>query len=749
MKASGDTHMRANRQSVQAGFLILIASLMLAFGACTSSDDPAGPAGTSNLVVDLQSLQPSVGALSPSFDPGTQTYEVKVGPKTRTIMLTATVADSRATLKINDQPWPSGQPYGPLSVQPGRNPNIPLLVEALGLSKEYAVVVTVETTPELQNLVASAGPLVPTFDPKTTAYTVTTDTNTATTTITATLIDDTATLTINGLAAASGQPSAAIPLAYGQTVIPVEARTTDGKTATYQVTVNRPPPNCSTTLTNLTVSQGTLNFNPSTQNYVVPVGSGVGSLTVTATAHPNATVKINGQVTTTAQVPLNPAGQSTSITITVDCPGQPTMTYTIRVDREAPCNSNLTTLTVNQGQLSPVFSPSVQDYTVRVGSGISSITVTASAATAVSINGQITNTLTVPLNSAGQKTTITIVVQCPDGTNKTYTIVVDRDPPCSTNLTNLTLDGGKIPLEFNSSTLDYAVTVGSTVSSLTVAATKQDANATVQIDGQFTNSLNVSLGAPGSSKTIQVVVGCADGSSKTYRVTVTRQKGNANLKDLKIGSPYYPPCTLASTYPLMVNGTPTAFQPTVTDYTVTVPSSTGTVRVVATKDDANQTVAINQVPTTSGCRDITLNAAGTSTVIKVEVTASDGVTKQPYTVTVNRSTSNNNFLSNLLLQEDGASSPVKFDTPFSGRTDFFYVATDCCGTIKYRLTATAEDSTATLRYRVNTGAFQSLSSGVASSLITFSCCQPNTITVEVTAQNGQPRNYTISFTIVD
>ncbi len=725
--------------------------LLLILGGCPGTTEQGGPQGTQDLVVDLKDLQPSLGALSPSFDSGTQTYEVLAGPGTKELMLTATVADPRASLKIQDQPWASGQAYGPIPVQAGRNPEIPLVVEALGFSKKYAVVIAVETTPKLKNLEASAGPLDPAFASNKTTYAVTADTNTAATTITATLIDDTAILNINGVGAKSGQPSDAIPLAYGATTIPVVVRTTDGKTETYWVTVNRPPPECATTLTNLMVNQGTLNFNPATQNYVVQVSSGVGSLTVTATAGNNATVNINGQPTTTAQVPLNPAGSSTTITITVDCPGQPTKTYTIRVDREAPCNNNLTTLTVNQGQLSPAFSPSIQNYTVRVGSGVGSLTVTATAATAVSINGQPANSLQVPLNPAGQKTTIPVVVQCPDGTTKTYTIEVEREAPCSTNLTSLTLDGGKIPLAFNSSTQDYNVSVASTVSSLTVAATKQDANATLQIDGQTTNSLLVTLGEPGTAKTIPIVVRCGDGTSKTYRVNVTREKGDATLANLTVEDYGYVGAGDGCRSPYTL--TP-AFSKTTLSYTVNVEYYISRVCVTATKANPGQTLAykVNGVSTNS-LSPVTLGATGSKTTIAIEVTAVDGVTKNTYTVIVNRAPTpldTNTNLSNLVISEDffGGIRILTLYYGISGASGFrpdvteYYADPSC----SFYVTATTPSSKATMTISVNGGAQTSLQSGVRFGpidAIPGNICLGTTIRITVRAESGATKTYTI------
>lgn len=132
----------------------LLSVLMLA--ACAADKEPGGPQGTQDLVVDLKDLQPSLGALSPSFTPATDTYNVQVSPTTTEISITATVADTRASLKINGQLAASGQPFGPLPIQPGTNPPIPLVVEALGFQKQYSVVVERTTTAHLQSLVASA-----------------------------------------------------------------------------------------------------------------------------------------------------------------------------------------------------------------------------------------------------------------------------------------------------------------------------------------------------------------------------------------------------------------------------------------------------------------------------------------------------------------------------------------------------------------------------------------------------------------
>ena len=62
----------------------------------------------------------------------------------------------------------------------------------------------------------------------------------ASVTVTATVADDSATVSVNGLAVASGSPGDAIDLEAGENVITVEVTTGDGATTvTYTVTVTR------------------------------------------------------------------------------------------------------------------------------------------------------------------------------------------------------------------------------------------------------------------------------------------------------------------------------------------------------------------------------------------------------------------------------------------------------------------------------------------------------------------------------
>ena len=101
-------------------------------------------------------------------------------------------------------------------------------------------------------------------------------------------------------------------------------------------------------------------------------------------------------------------------------------------------------------------------------------------------------------------------------------------------LSSLTVTSGSLQPAFSSDVANYTVDVATSVTSVTVTAQPQDAGATVSINGQTTTSQSVSLGAPGSSTPIPIVVTALSGSQNTYIVTVNRTAlaGNNNLQSL-------------------------------------------------------------------------------------------------------------------------------------------------------------------------------------------------------------------------
>jgi hypothetical protein len=233
------------------------------------------------------------------------------------------------------------------------------------------------------------------------------------------------------------------------------------------------PKSSDATLSSLTVSEGELSptFSPATLSYTVSVGSTIDSIALTAVpANANATLTGGGN-------PALQEGDNTfSIVVTAE-DGVTTQTYTVTVVKAAPgSDATLSSLTVSAGELSPTFSSGIFEYAVSVGSTIDSIALTAAPADAkATLTGDGSHALQEGNNI------FSIVVTAEDGvTTQTYTVrVVKAAPGSDATLSSLTVSAGELSPAFSPATLSYAVSVGSTIDSITLTAAPANANATL------------------------------------------------------------------------------------------------------------------------------------------------------------------------------------------------------------------------------------------------------------------------------
>jgi LPXTG-motif cell wall-anchored protein len=178
-------------------------------------------------------------------------------------------------------------------------------------------------------------------------------------------------------------------------------------------------------------------------------------------------------------------------------------------------------------------------------------------------------------------------------------------PSTDATLSSLAVSTGTLSPVFASATTGYSVSVPNAVNSITLTATKADANATVTGDG--TKLLSV------GTNTFMVTVTAEDEiAEKTYTVTVTRAAAStdANLINLSVS-----PGTLSP-----------AFSPGTTSYTVSVPNATDSITLTAETTDTNATI------TGDGVKSLNVG----ENKFEITVTAQDGITKKIYTVTVTR-----------------------------------------------------------------------------------------------------------------
>lgn len=177
---------------------------------------------------------------------------------------------------------------------------------------------------------------------------------------------------------------------------------------------------------------------------------------------------------------------------------------------------SLTALSISSGTLSPSFKSGTKTYTASVGADVSSIKVSATAASGSSLVSGY-GTRTVNLNYGANK--VQVKVKNSAGTTKTYTITVTRADNRSTvnTLSNLTVGSGTLSPAFSSSVNSYTVDVDNSVSSITIDATLTDNKSSfVSGYGPSTSALE-----PGVNK-LYIKIKSESGVVNVYDITVNR-----------------------------------------------------------------------------------------------------------------------------------------------------------------------------------------------------------------------------------
>jgi hypothetical protein len=399
----------------------------------------------------------------------------------------------------------------------------------------------------------------------------------------------------------------------------------------------------------------------------------------------------------------------------------------------------LASLVITPGTLQPGFFSNTTSYKVNAPTSADSVTVTATprnSAVEVTINGLVTAAgqgRSISLGPPGSITTITIVLfSQTTGSETTYTINVTRLLSSDDNLSALTVTSGTLVPSFTSDTLDYTVNVATTVTSVTVSATKSDPNAAMLIGsvtvppGANPGQAPITLGAPGTSTPVTIEVTAPNGNKKIYNLSVKRLSGDNNLSALSVAPHSLNPAFAANTV----------------SYTVDVAYDVTSVAVSATKSDLNAVMQVHSVTvpagTASGQDSITLNGPGTDTPVSIMVTAQNGVDSKTYTVTVHRAASDDNNL--LALSLTAATVPLNL-TPAFDQNHLDYTVEVPIGIFEVTVTATKSDPNAVL-----SGSVPDPGTGGApgQATIQFILLPPPQVSITVTAPNGTFKTYTVT-----
>jgi gliding motility-associated-like protein len=585
-------------------------------------------------IATLSGLTISSGILSPGFATATTSYTDKVANTVTSIAFRATTTDPAATETIDGTAVPEGtvSPYFPLNV--GLNTITIVVTASDGVTKEtYTVAVTrISNIATLSGLTVSSGTLTPAFATATTSYTDKVANTVTSIAFRATTTDPAATETINGTAVPEGTISPYFPLNVGLNTITIIVTASDGVTKdTYTVAVTRM--SSIATLSNLSVSSGILSpgFATGTTSYTDEVYNTVTSIAMRATTtDAAATETINGTAVPQGMVspymPLN-IGLNTITVVVTATDGVTKATYTIAVTRISNI-ATLSKLTISSGTLTPAFVTGTTSYADTVANSAASIAIraiTTDPTATETINGKAVPEGTIspyfPMNVF--QNTITIIVTAQDNlTQDTYTVAVYREPAANVELSALTMSDGTLSPVFSGGNDLYSASVSNAVTSVTVTPTTYNPTSTVTINGTAGTS-----GQPSAAQTlavglnnIPICVAAQDGLTvNCYDIAVTRAPPpSATLSKLTVSSGTLSP----------------AFATATMSYTDNVANTVSSIafRAITTDPIATETIDGTAVPEGTVSPYFPLNVG--SNTITIIVTASDGVTKDTYTIMV-------------------------------------------------------------------------------------------------------------------
>jgi len=508
----------------------------------TATNTAGSSSATVNIKVisrddDLSHLGVNNGTLKPDFFAGTLNYTdyVSNAVTTLTITLAETDTTGASAITVNGAPVASGSSKTiPLSV--GNNVITIVVTAPDGTSTQTYTLTAIRgpsRDPYLATLGLSHGVLSPTFSHTTFSYSTRVSFAISSITFTPSTVDSTATVKVNGTSLMSGTASASIPLNVGDNVIPITVTAGDGVTQqTYTITVNRAT-SPDTFLAELIASNGTLSprFSHLVNHYTALVSNSVNLITVNAIAeNPASTVSVNGTGSGYIAIPLLVGDNVITIVVT-DPTAAYSNTYTVIFNRAPSPSTFLSSLGINHGILSPVFSHLTTTYTDSVENHITSVALTptiADSSSTVTVNGIAVTpgTASAPIALVIGDNLIPVVVTSHDSTSQlTYTVTVHRSPSSNAYLTRMVINHGVLSPAFSHLTNSYSTTVAEHVYTVKIKPVAADTTARITVNGKAVASGSQTL--PITLYTgytiINTVVTAQDGTKNTYVIHVTRE----------------------------------------------------------------------------------------------------------------------------------------------------------------------------------------------------------------------------------
>ena len=270
-------------------------------------------------------------------------------------------------------------------------------------------------------------------------------------------------------------------------------------------------------LSSLSISGGSINFNPDTTSYSTTINSQ--TATISAIKKDSSSSMIGNLGT----VSLNYGTNTFKISVTSET--GVTRTYTINITRPDTRSKNnyLSSLAVSNTNIT--FNRNTLVYNLSTTSDNVQI-----SATKDDNKASVTGTGRFNLNYGTN--TYRVNVTAENGSTRTYTININREDTRSSNnnLKSLTLSKGN--LNFNKSTTTYNVDVDKDTTSVKIEATLEDVKASFE-NGFGPRTINLNPG----NNTIYIKVRNEIGNVKTYTININREDGKSSdstLKEIKL-----------------------------------------------------------------------------------------------------------------------------------------------------------------------------------------------------------------------
>lgn len=260
------------------------------------------------------------------------------------------------------------------------------------------------------------------------------------------------------------------------------------------------------------------------------------------------------------------------------------------------------------------------NYTVSgVPAGTSSISLTPALPAGASVQGGSP----VNCNLSGDTSTCSFTVVAEDGTPKTYTVTVNREPekkedePTTTDpsLKEIAADNNVIS-GFKPDVTSYTISVGADVTSMNFTAIANDPETTYTVAG--------ASGWKTGTNVVSIIATAKDGTKRVYTINVIRAKANTDRKDdeeVKKSSNNYLEKLVSHDGALNPD-----FDKNKTTYTVRVPRDVTKLNLTAVPEDGKAKVEIE------GNNNFEI---GKTNTVLVKVTAENGE-QRIYTINVTR-----------------------------------------------------------------------------------------------------------------